>query len=181
MANTYTGIATTVLGSATTSVTFSSIPATYTDLLLRIYYRKTTGGGSTGDIEVRVNNNTGAVYAGITVANASGTTLTTPYLNQQNTYSTAYGFTSSSNIGGSASPNSFNFCDFYFANYQNTTGRKGLWLHYSNMNYTTNQSWNGMTGWNVNDSAAITSLVVTGNTDTLTAGSEFWLYGIKNS
>ena len=38
-ANTYTLISSNVLGSSAASVTFSSIPATYTDLVLRVSAR----------------------------------------------------------------------------------------------------------------------------------------------
>jgi hypothetical protein len=37
MANTYTLIESQVLGSAAASVTFSAIPATYTDLVLKVF------------------------------------------------------------------------------------------------------------------------------------------------
>ena len=60
MASTYEPIATTTLGSAASSITFSSIPATYTDLRL-----VTTMLGSTTSIGVnlRFNSDSGANYS----------------------------------------------------------------------------------------------------------------------
>ncbi len=67
MAATYEPIATTTLGSNTYSITFSSIPATYTDLKLVM-----VGNGSNGgNICIRFNGDTGNNYSG-TFFNANG-------------------------------------------------------------------------------------------------------------
>jgi hypothetical protein len=59
MATTYEPIATTTLGSATSTFTFSSIPGTYTDLVL-IY----SGAGSAAtDIYMQFNGDTGNNYS----------------------------------------------------------------------------------------------------------------------
>ena len=57
---TYTALATVTLGSSASSVTFSSIPATYRDLVL-VYNGKATAGGSGN--RMRVNGDTGGNYA----------------------------------------------------------------------------------------------------------------------
>ena len=59
MASTYDPIATTTLGSAASSITFSSIPSTYTDL--RVVVVNT--GTSLGTLEVNFNNDTGSNYS----------------------------------------------------------------------------------------------------------------------
>ena len=51
---TYTPIATQTLGSAAASVTFSSIPGTYTDLVLRISARMSVSGPD--NINVKINS-----------------------------------------------------------------------------------------------------------------------------
>ena len=57
-ANTYTLISSNVLASSAATVTFSSIPATYTDLVLRVSARNNDGvpftyvGGTGNSIEV---------------------------------------------------------------------------------------------------------------------------------
>jgi len=60
MPATYEPIATTTLGSATTSITFSSIPATYTDLRLVIAVSSASGGFN---IRTQFNSDTGANYS----------------------------------------------------------------------------------------------------------------------
>lgn len=60
MATTYDSIATTTLGSAASSITFSSISSAYTDLRLVV-----VGGTSTATFEIwfRVNSDTGTNYS----------------------------------------------------------------------------------------------------------------------
>ena len=60
MAATYEPIATTTLGSAANSITFSAIPNTFTDLRLAIVYTATTGYGTS----LRFNGDTGTNYSG---------------------------------------------------------------------------------------------------------------------
>jgi hypothetical protein len=59
MATTYEKIATTTLGTAGTTITFSSIAATYTDLKL-VWVGVTS---SAADITVRLNSDTGSNYS----------------------------------------------------------------------------------------------------------------------
>ena len=60
MAKTYEPIATTTLGSAASSITFSSIPATYTDL--RLVFTATSDSASRF-ARLRFNSDTGANYS----------------------------------------------------------------------------------------------------------------------
>lgn len=60
MPATYDSIATTTLGSANTTITFSNIPNTYTDLRL-IFVGRTSSGADT--LMIRFNGNTGTVYS----------------------------------------------------------------------------------------------------------------------
>jgi hypothetical protein len=57
--NTYEAIATQTLGSAAASVTFSSIPGTYTDLVLVVAMEHVTTG--TENIVMQFNGDTGQV------------------------------------------------------------------------------------------------------------------------
>lgn len=61
MASTYTPIATTTLGSNQTTVSFTSIPATYTDLILVFYANATTNAGI--DFAVNFNSDTATNYS----------------------------------------------------------------------------------------------------------------------
>jgi hypothetical protein len=61
MTSTYEKIATTTLGSSSTSITFSSIPATYTDLVLVSSRKLDQNGGYYA--AVRFNSDTGSNYS----------------------------------------------------------------------------------------------------------------------
>jgi hypothetical protein len=65
MPATYEPIATQTLGSATTSITFSSIPSTYTDLVIVIGSLGMNSAGSAG--RMRFNGDTGSNYSNTTV------------------------------------------------------------------------------------------------------------------
>lgn len=79
-AQTYEPIATTTLGSAASSITFSSIPATYTDLVLVLNPIVTTA----TTFGVRYNNvSTGSSYS-ITRLEGNGTTASSGRLAGQN-------------------------------------------------------------------------------------------------
>jgi hypothetical protein len=70
--NTYTQIASTTLGSNASSVTFSSIPQTYTDLIIIANVQGTTGGNGTC---VQFNGDTGGNYS-YTLIDGNGSSAT---------------------------------------------------------------------------------------------------------
>jgi hypothetical protein len=61
MTDTYRPLATVTLGSSASSVTFSSIPATYRDLILVINGEVTTN----ANVQMRLNADTGSNYSGV--------------------------------------------------------------------------------------------------------------------
>lgn len=68
---TYTPITTTtVSGSSTSTITFSNIPATYTDLVLVV------SGTAAGDIQFRLNNDSGSNYSVLRFAGTGSGTQT---------------------------------------------------------------------------------------------------------
>jgi hypothetical protein len=82
MPATYEPIATTTLGSAASSITFSSIPATYTDLRLVLFVKTSAG----DDLQLRFNTSTTTAYSyiylyGNGTATASGSQTTVTYIN----------------------------------------------------------------------------------------------------
>jgi len=68
MPNTYVALATQTLGATASSVTFSSIPAGYTDLVLVMSYSISVGGSSTF---MRFNGDTASNYSDTYLANAT--------------------------------------------------------------------------------------------------------------
>jgi hypothetical protein len=82
MPATYEPIATTTLGSAASSITFSSIPATYTDLRLVLFVKVSAA----DDLRLRFNTSTTTVYSytylyGNGTAASSGFQSGTTYIN----------------------------------------------------------------------------------------------------
>jgi hypothetical protein len=80
MPATYEPIATTTLGSATASITFSTIPATYTDLRIVFVGKSAAGGSAVENFGVQFNSDTGTNYSrtrlsgdGSAAASARGT------------------------------------------------------------------------------------------------------------
>lgn len=65
MPSTYEKIATTTLGSLQTEITFSSIPATYTDIVL--IFNGVRGSGPDLDLCLRFNGDTGSNYSNTTL------------------------------------------------------------------------------------------------------------------
>ena len=164
MPATYTPIATTTLGSAASSVTFSSISGAYTDLILI-----STAGVTSGAVNfaVRFNSDTGANYSrtvlsgtGSAASSDRNTGLTYTILND-------YGYldtTLNTNIIGQ------------FMNYSNATTFKTVLSR-------TNNAANGTSAcvnlWR--STAAITRLDILPTSSTFLAGSTFTLYGVKSA
>ena len=176
MATTYTLIASNTVGSGGTStVTFSAIPGTYTDLLLRISARANVNNYG---IRVRFNSDTGTNYTwlrlegnGASASSNSNTTYGSPY----NTF-----IYSSANNQSTQTANTFGNMDLYIPNYAGSNN-KSTSHDGANENNGTDAYANLIAGlWSNN--AAITSITLTGDgTVDLVQYSTFYLYGISNS
>jgi hypothetical protein len=162
MPTTYEPIATTTLGSATATVTFDSIPGTYTDLVLVI--AATNTGGNT-DLYLRVNSDTGTNYS-YTYLSANGTSaLSGRVTSTANVRMGYYGLPQST----------FDYVSTtHIMNYANTTTFK-TWLTRSN---AASKGVDGIVAlWR--STSAITRLDVRAASDNFGIGSTFTLYGIK--
>jgi hypothetical protein len=161
MAATYTPIASITLGAAAASVTFSSIPQTYTDLVLV----STNATASSGYLfSVRVNGDSATNYSSTRLL-GNGTTASS---GRETNYS--FGFAgsvySSSDPIGNAIVN--------FMNYSNTTTNKTFLMRTNAANANTSLS---VSLWR--NTAAITSISVSPEfTANFVVGSTFNLYGI---
>jgi len=171
MPATYEPIATTTLSSAATSVSFTSISSTYTDLFIV----GQTGCSTTDYLTFRVGNgsvDTSAVYSA-TFLDGNGATVS----------SSRAGGSSKIYVGSTVGimNNSLNY-SFYInlMNYSNTTTFKTFLNRIAN----NNSSFPGTTGsvgvWR--STSAINIVTIAPDTNdgrTLIAGSTFTLYGIK--
>ena len=182
MASTYTLISSQVLGSGALTVTFTSIPQTYTDLILRVSAR--TSSTQNGAFVYFNNNSTSGLYSTTGLFNSSATAGgSTRESGRSDWFSSANYF---SLPGSSNTANTFSESDLYIANYSSATLSKtssSFNAQESNVAYT-----NGVTQINAiaglyRSSSAITRIDITcqGSTGTFVTGSSFYLYGISNA
>jgi hypothetical protein len=167
MTATYEKIATTTLGSATASNTFSSISGAYTDLVLIASLRGTAGAA----IKVQFNGDTGTNYSSTRLV---GTGVAAESSRNTSVSSIIYG-----NNGIPTAANEFAAVIMNIQNYSNTTTYKTMLSRFNNAN-TTLGSTDAIVGlWR--NTAAITSVKVEANSGNFETGSTFTLYGIKSA
>jgi hypothetical protein len=155
--STYTPIATTTLGSAAASYTFSSIPSTYTDLVL------------IGSIKYTVSGD----YSKLTFNGDTATNYSSTYLIGNGSAASSGRTTSQASINVAYDANNETFTDiFNVQNYANSTTYKTV-LNRHSVAGTRAEALVGL--WR--STSAITSLTLTANTG-YAAGSTFTLYGI---
>jgi hypothetical protein len=153
--STYTPLATVTLGSSASSVTFSSIPATYRDLILVF-----SGVGASGfDIRWRANGDTGSNYSLIQAG--AGATTGGSFSNSLTGSGGAAGV-----AGTTASTTITQFIDYSATDKHKTSVGRGKigsdFLHMTASRYAS--------------TLAITSLTLFGGT--FNTGSTFNLYGV---
>jgi hypothetical protein len=167
-----TKISETVLGSATATVTFSSIPGSYRNLMLTIVARSAAAANFT-DIYAQFNGDTGANYSreGV-IAQSTG--------NAQNVQTSS---SANAPIGGVAAANSLanapGIVTIIIPNYAGTVFAKAANSQFGAMNGATVGTWLAMTeSFYWNNTAAISSILigVVGGSNFVT-GSVFTLYG----
>ena len=158
--STYTPIATTTLGSAQQTITFSSIAGTYTDLVIAI----ASGSTATGtEFQMRFNSDTGSNYSRTSLG-GNGTSA----LSSRATNATKIQIESSTGMGTGQTTTLINVM-----NYANTSTYKTALLRASDAGkyaYAVVGLWRS--------TSAITSIDIINETSTFTAGSTFTLYGI---
>jgi hypothetical protein len=161
MPATYEPIATTTLGSAATDITFSSIPATYTDV--RVVLTGTSPGAVT--CTLRFNSDSSALYSNTTLR-GNGTTASSG--------SSTGGTGISINAAGFSSTNpSFITCDVF--SYAGSTNKTCL------ITCSSDYNGSGETERRVGlyrSTSAITTITFN-NTSDFSAGTTATLFGIK--
>ena len=173
MANTYTLISSTVLSTTTSSVTFSSIPSTYTDLVIRVGGR-TDQAAVAASVRFYINGNTSSVYS-FTRMLGTGSAVST--------YTSGTGnelYFNNGASGSSSTANSFGIAEIYIPNYQSTTSKP--MFSYQAQETNASAANMGVTAGLTTISSAITSIeVLTNPSQSYVAETSFYLYGIKNS
>jgi hypothetical protein len=167
MATTYIPLYTTTLASTTSAVTFSSIPAGYTDLVLVCNAIAATNASMT----IQFNGDTANNYSYI-VLDGSGTTVSS---NRQNNVSAIQLASWSIGMGSTTIPSPV---IANIQNYSNATTFKTVLTRSSVVNASAAMGVDAFAGlWR--NTAAITSLTINGNT--LAIGSTFSLYGVASA
>lgn len=177
MANTYTLIAsTTVSGTSTVTVNFSSIPQTYTDLVLRVSAR-TNRSSAVDELMLRFNSDSATNYSATHMTANSGTATS-----QQVSNNTSTRFISIN--GNTTTSSTFSNTEIYIPNYTGTANKPISIGTVVENNDTTNYFVRGVANL-YRGSSAITSISCQSYFDPgvlyFIADSSFYLYGIKNS
>ena len=162
MASTYTPIQTQTLGSAQASVTFSSIPSTYTDL--RLVITTTNNSPATSNLQIQFNGDTGSNYS------------YTRLLGDGSSASSSRGATQTAGAIGYYADDANDFGTFTsdIMNYSNATTYKTVIARGSAASVMVSAY---VSLWS--STAAITSLLVKNSSAVnFKAGSTFTLYGI---
>lgn len=170
MPTTYTLISSNTLSGSAASVTFSAIPSTYTDLVLRVSTR--ADAGTADDIQITFNS-TNSSYSR-TNLKGNGSTATS-----QRGSSQSYFYMDWSGDGSGMTANSFGSAELYIPNYAGSFNKV-----MSNFGVTENNSisaYMATTAGLWSNTAAITSINVLSGLGNFLTGSSFYLYGIKNS
>ena len=157
---TYSPISTQTLGSAAASVTFSSIPSTYTDLILIAQPQKSTAGG--GTIRMQFNSDTNTNYSS-TALYGDGSSAGSD--RAANVAFTRLAFWTGDSVGNVVIGN--------FQNYANTTTYKTVLSRMNNASGTTG-SIVGL--WR--STSAISTIYIYNDGGNFNTGSTFTLYGV---
>jgi hypothetical protein len=175
---TYTLISSNVLTSSAASVTFSSIPATYTDLVLRASIRGTAASTFAGAY-ISINNDSSALYS-LTRLRGSGAAASSAGLSNDFPGFDTQGFAWPA---ANATANTFGSLELYIPNYANSTNNKCMSINYvSETNATTAYIYS--VAFLYSATTAITSIQlggVGGGVLDAATGSSFYLYGISNA
>ena len=177
MASTYQLINSSTISTATNSVTFSSIPATYTDLVLRISARATDT-GQYFTPRLRFNSDTGTNYSYITLHSYSGTTGSTSGGSSTETSAAAWYAATAAD----ATANTFGNLEFYIPAY--ATNKQKPMSSYGVAATAAGSSFQGTAANLWRNTAAITSIQIAAgyvSAYNFAVGSSFYLYGISNA
>lgn len=162
MPTTYEKIASNTLSSATSTVTFSSIPATFTDLVLVINYQAS---GGAVYAQYRLNSDSGTNYSRTWLYGNGTSALSSRGVNETYIYADSGTYAASGNWATLITN---------FNNYSNTTTNKTTLTRFGEASIGTEAAvhlWRS--------TAAISSIAITANANNFGIGSTFTLYGIK--
>jgi len=172
MPATYTLISSNVLTTTTASVTFSAIPATYTDLVLRISGRGNRA-NTTDEWRMTINGLSTTIYSD-TIMYGSGTSATSSRLSNGTIVRDG-----AINAATSTS-NTFSSLELYIPSYTVSQSKPFSYFGVTEINAATTNSIDAA-AYLWRDNGAISTLVLTNASGSWVADSSFYLYGISNA
>ena len=170
---TYNLIASNTLTTSAASVTFSAIPGTYTDLVLKASIRSARS-ANFYSLKLIINGTTTSVYSRTYLNDGGGTPLS-----GRNSASTEI-FTYESINANTSTSNTFANVEFYLPNYTSSSNKPNSYFGTAETNATVASM--SVQANLVQITSAITSLEFSfPDASNLMSGSSFFLYGIKSS
>lgn len=170
MPSTYTLISSNVLSSSAASVTFSAIPATFTDLVLR----NSTRSSGSGAVFLQINGDTSSLYS---TTRLRGTGATVSSGRETNDTSLYFGL----DVYSTSTANTFTSQEIYIPNYTVAQNRAISNFLVQENNAASTDTNIDITAGLYRSTTAITSLTIFKTSNNFVSGSSFYLYGIKNS
>jgi hypothetical protein len=172
MPATYTLISSNVLTTTAASVTFSAIPSTYTDLVVRMSIRSSTSATSAG-LLITCNSDSSALYSS-TDLKGDGTSSSSSRMSNQNSMYLSF----DANAATSTS-NTFSNLELYLPSYTSTASKPMSSITAMENNATTAFLQAFATLYR--NTTAISSITISFDAGNFVSGSSFYLYGISNA
>jgi len=176
MATTYTLISSVTVGSGgAANIEFTSIPATYTDLLVKLSGRSSRSGAVAEEFLLTFNNNTSSTYTERHLRGNGSTSISQTFTN----------YTSITQIGqpgASATANTFGNWEFYIPNYAGSNNKSISLDGVTESNSATaGHALAYLSAGLWANSAAITSIKLSAGAYLAEQYSTAYLYGISNA
>ena len=176
MPSTYTFISSVTGGTATSTITLSSIPQTYTDIVLRISSRQAGTSGLQDSIYVGINGAPSGTLNSVTMLRGNGSVAASNRETSQPQWNMDQGSTAGANAA-----NTFANDELYIPNYTSSENKvaSGFIAHEDN---SAIDAYLRASAFLWRNTTAISSLVLKlGSGQNFAVGSSFYLYGIKKS
>lgn len=172
MPSAYEHISTYTVGSGGEStIAFTSIPQTYTDLLLKFSGRNSRSGADLQEFSMRFNNNTGSIYRTIWLRGTGSSASSGTFPDDS--------FQQLGQPGEGATASVFSNYDIYISNYT-SSNNKSISVDGVTENLASN-AYNYYQSGLFSSSTAISSIQILAPSYLIVQHSTFYLYGISNA
>lgn len=177
MAITYTPISSNTLASAASSVTFSSIPSSYTDLILQYSVRHDGTGGNVWFFGAQFNSDTTSTYSDTYLVGTGATAIASRVSN-----GTPTDYHSGAMVTNNYTSNTFSNGELYIPSYTGSHNKSNS-AFFAVENNATAANYYGFSANLWRGTSAISQIVLkpNGSVGNFAAGSSFYLYGISKS